>query len=58
MIAKPDLKEAEKPHQCPATRNKAMIRDYLCLRRIAQGWKPCRKCEHKTRLEKIFEEGK
>ena len=53
VIASPmaNTKESERPHACPGVKNHAMVRDELCKHRIAQGWKPCSKCEHTKRLK-------
>ena len=53
MIASPKVekKEGEKPHACNGVKNSSQMFDRLCLHRIAQGWKPCSKCEHTKRLK-------
>ena len=60
MIASPkvETKEGEKPHACNGVKNSSQMFDRLCLHRIAQEWKACSRCEHKKRLDKLFNKEK
>lgn len=42
---------------CSGTRNQARLSDEMCLFRINEGWKECKKCLRAKELKEIKKEG-